>query len=162
MFLFAIGIISILGLLWSLWYVSHFSSDWPFRSFSVSLYAGTVWLDVSVDGDASYQAGTLDAIGDDFGMDLHGFEMRPNTERAYPSKTPWPTVEYSSRPWYRRLKVGIPLWLLAAICLAWPVTSFIVARRKRRRGFPVEPASAPPLPPGEGVTQLAEGGRSDG
>ena len=35
--------------------------------------------------------------------------------------------------------VFVPLWLLAAICLAWPTTSFIVARRRRRgRGFEVE------------------------
>ncbi len=34
--------------------------------------------------------------------------------------------------------VKIPLWLLAAVCLAWPITSFIVARRRRRgRGFEV-------------------------
>ena len=33
--------------------------------------------------------------------------------------------------------VELPLWLLAAICLAWPVTSFLV-RRRRGRGFEVE------------------------
>ena len=36
----------------------------------------------------------------------------------------------------------IPLWLLAAICLAWPVTSLLLARRRRKgRGFAVEPAA---------------------
>jgi hypothetical protein len=35
--------------------------------------------------------------------------------------------------------VKVPLWLLALICLAWPVTSFIIARRRHKRGFPVEP-----------------------
>ena len=34
--------------------------------------------------------------------------------------------------------VVIPLWLLAFLCLAWPVTSFLLARRRRGRGFPVE------------------------
>lgn len=38
--------------------------------------------------------------------------------------------------------VSIPLWLLALLCLAWPVTSFIRARRRRGRGFEVE-AKAP-------------------
>ena len=34
---------------------------------------------------------------------------------------------------------SIPLWLLAIICLAWPVTSFIIARwRRKGRGFEVE------------------------
>ena len=32
----------------------------------------------------------------------------------------------------------IPLWLLAAVCLAWPVTSLILHRRRQKRGFPVE------------------------
>ena len=33
----------------------------------------------------------------------------------------------------------VPLWLLAFLCLAWPVTSFVIARRRRRtRGFEVE------------------------
>ena len=41
------------------------------------------------------------------------------------------------------LDVRFPLWLLAAICLAWPVTSLLLARRRRKgRGFEVEVASA--------------------
>ena len=39
--------------------------------------------------------------------------------------------------------INIPLWLPALLCLAWPVTSFLLARRRRRRGFPVSL-----LPPG--------------
>ena len=36
----------------------------------------------------------------------------------------------------------IPLLPVAFACLAWPVTSFVVARRRRRRrGFPVEPVA---------------------
>ena len=45
-----------------------------------------------------------------------------------------PTVERDTPDMY----VSIPLWLPAAVCLAWPVTSFLLARRTRRRGFPVE------------------------
>ena len=38
--------------------------------------------------------------------------------------------------------VEVPLWLLAAICLVWPVTSLLLARRRRKgRGFEVEVAS---------------------
>ena len=33
--------------------------------------------------------------------------------------------------------LDIPLWLLAFLCLAWPVTSFIIHRRRHKRGFPV-------------------------
>src|SRR5688572_7239424 len=48
--------------------------------------------------------------------------------------------------------IRVPLWLLAFLCLAWPVTSFIVARRTRRsRGFEMgaKAAGSTPLPPGE-------------
>ena len=38
--------------------------------------------------------------------------------------------------------VSVPLWLLALLCLAWPVTSFIIHRRRHKRGFPVEPKGA--------------------
>ena len=41
----------------------------------------------------------------------------------------------------------VPLWLLAFLCLAWPVTSLLLARRRRKgRGFAVEPA-ADAVPP---------------
>ena len=33
--------------------------------------------------------------------------------------------------------VMLPHWLLVVLCLAWPVTSFIIARRRGKRGFPV-------------------------
>jgi hypothetical protein len=62
--------------------------------------------------------------------------------------------EHALWPWWRSNKVSIaeddlsiPLWLLATICLAWPVTALLLARRRRKgRGFAVEPASgaAPP------------------
>ncbi len=48
----------------------------------------------------------------------------------------FPSVWY--HPSIPLLNIRIPLWLLAALCLAWPVTSFIVGRRRRRRGFAVE------------------------
>ncbi len=38
--------------------------------------------------------------------------------------------------------VTFPLWLLAAVCLAWPITSFVLERRRRGGGFEVEPASS--------------------
>ena len=46
----------------------------------------------------------------------------------------WPVVQ----SWQDIHYVQIPLWLLAAICLAWPVTSYVVQRRRRGRGFAVE------------------------
>ena len=57
---------------------------------------------------------------------------------------------YNVLPVWNRAVLRIPLWLLAAACLAWPVTSFLVRRRRRGRGFEVEtkaagdPAADPP------------------
>ena len=51
-----------------------------------------------------------------------------------------PLFEFSY--FYRGLDdcfIWVPLWVPAAICLAWPVTSFIIHRRRHKRGFPVEP-----------------------
>lgn len=44
------------------------------------------------------------------------------------------------------IDVTVPLWLLAALCFAWPVTSFIIARRRHKRGFPIEPKSPDATP----------------
>lgn len=49
---------------------------------------------------------------------------------------------------YQQWSVEIPLWLLTAICLVWPVTSFIQARKRGVRGFEVEGVAAIPEPPG--------------
>ena len=46
-----------------------------------------------------------------------------------------------------------PLWLLAAVCLAWPVTSLLVRRRRRGRGFEVEAKD------GGAVSRLGGAGR---
>src|SRR5688500_6459776 len=51
--------------------------------------------------------------------------------------------EWWRPPWGGKLFVRIPLWLLAFLCLAWPVTSFLLARRRRGRGFPVEAVGTP-------------------
>src|SRR5688500_16378005 len=43
--------------------------------------------------------------------------------------------------------ISIPLWLLACLCLAWPVTSLLLARRRRKgRGFAVEAGGGGPAP----------------
>ena len=48
------------------------------------------------------------------------------------------------------LWVSFPLWYLPALCLAWPVTSFILARRRRKgRGFEVEAKPGAAVPPPE-------------
>src|SRR5690606_17996222 len=63
------------------------------------------------------------------------FEPRP--ESGGPPLVPywkrWPLPEGSSFTQFL-----IPLWLLSAVCLAWPGTSFLLAARHRgKRGFEV-------------------------
>ena len=80
-----------------------------------------------------------------------GFQLVYGPIGLAPEKSPtWsPLLPRITRPFvpeYNHTRFAIPLWLLAAICLAWPVTSFIIHRRRHKRGFPVEPADSTPLP----------------
>lgn len=51
---------------------------------------------------------------------------------------PWrPRAARFTAPRHSSVNVGIPLWQLALVCLAWPVTSFF-GRRRQGRGFTVE------------------------
>src|SRR5687768_587444 len=42
----------------------------------------------------------------------------------------WPEYERASSTSFLGLDLSIPLWLLALLCLAWPVTSLLLARRR--------------------------------
>lgn len=67
---------------------------------------------------------------DSYSGDLFAHRQRERALWPHAWKVPLSTT--------RVVHIIIPLWLLAAVCLAWPVTSFIVARRRRRgRGFEV-------------------------
>src|SRR5687768_14517198 len=54
-----------------------------------------------------------------------------------PSDNSWAKKGAWALPWIERVnqfgetEVSLPLWLLAFLCLAWPVTSFLLARRRR-------------------------------
>ena len=69
------------------------------------------------------------------------------SELTYEAPPPFEvTTERLGPQWITR-SLTLPLWLLAATCLVWPVTSFIYARRRRKEpGFAVKPAAnaAPP------------------
>ena len=70
------------------------------------------------------------------------YRVRPNTRTL--RKLFWPSVHQSQFPAgagvATQTDVQIPLWLLAIVCLVWPVTTFIITRR-HKRGFPVEATS---------------------
>jgi hypothetical protein len=65
----------------------------------------------------------------------------------------WPELSFALPVWsfhsnaagYWSYWVCAPMWMISLICLAWPVSSFIIARRRHKRGFPV----VAPLPMGE-------------
>src|SRR5688500_17121189 len=76
---------------------------------------------------------------------MYFYAELPTADRPRPGFTLYPLDEYSwvpGRPGIlhadfgplKLTQVTLPLWLLAAVCLAWPVTSFLV-RRRRGRGF---------------------------
>src|SRR5687768_15383636 len=65
----------------------------------------------------------------------------------------FPTYVGAEAPWFTHY-ASRPLWLLAAVCLAWPVTSYLVRRRRRGRGFEVEAAGVSAADPPD-----AAGGR---
>lgn len=71
------------------------------------------------------------------GMTRDALFPRIHRERSHP----FGVTDYTTRG---TVQVTIPLWLLAALCLAWPVTSILLRRRRRRRGFPVEAAAGEP------------------
>jgi hypothetical protein len=70
-------------------------------------------------------------------------EIGPYSEIVNVGTLPW---QLSLMPYKSSTRVStrveLPLWLLAAVCLAWPVTSLLVRRRRRGRGFEVEAKAA--------------------
>ena len=49
----------------------------------------------------------------------------------------WPHYEKMRLPGATYTLFNVPLWMVISLCLAWPVTSFIITRRRLKRGFPV-------------------------
>jgi hypothetical protein len=67
------------------------------------------------------------------------------TEVVRPSA--WPSWYFERMSHGSLSIIFIPLWLLAAVCLAWPVTSLLLARRRGKgRGFAVEAGGGGPAP----------------
>ena len=92
---------------------------WPLRRSLLVLENGSAWLHVRPN-ETSGPGVTLGRAG--------GLIM---------SDAIVPTVSEMTRPAGTTTFYSFPLWLLAAACLAWPVTSLVIARRRHKRGFPV-------------------------
>ena len=135
---FAIAVVLWFPASW--FYIAGYSSQWPLEGCYIRSTGGAAMLTVVtrwVDPPAGVVTGPY--------LSRSTFEPKSFSRHAA-----WPDFEVSHGVWCSETYLSIPLWLLALICLAWPVTSFILARRKPKRGFPVEPkaggeAVSPPL-----------------
>jgi hypothetical protein len=116
----------VLLLWWPLSYVArpYFDIGWPWPKTGVALVDGRLFAVANETPLSSprpwYNLGLLPDR-----------EVAPETSQLRPEWVNW------SDPQRLRVLASIPFWLLASLCLAWPVTSFVIARRRRRgRGFP--------------------------
>src|SRR5688572_8499479 len=140
--LLVLGTIIFLWLPISYYYIAAVeTSQWP---SGVSVYSteGVATAVVSLDSSAQsldFNAGVqgiswehgANSLWPSFGYDP---EYTVDTGDAVPSFLTVPA----------NVHVSSPLWLLAVVCLAWPVTSLLV-RRRRGRGFAVEAKAARPV-----------------
>jgi hypothetical protein len=75
----------------------------------------------------------------------------------------WLSSTQLALPAQPRSIIYIPLWLLAAVCLAWPSMSFALARRRLGgRGFAVEAARSTPAAAGDAQVAAATGADGEG
>ena len=125
-------VVGVVLLLW--WSVSYLfavkvSSPWSFYKTVVELSEGLLVVAAPARGDSQ----ALVAIA------RVSYSLSPSGAALYPT---WGTNQYLSNAGVASVTwIAVPLWLLAFLCLAWPVTSFILARRRRKgRGFEVQTA----------------------
>jgi hypothetical protein len=77
----------------------------------------------------------------------------------------WFRTTTINAPTFKGTYWDCPLWIPLVLLLAWPVTSLLLTRRRRKgRGFAVEAnaAGSTPLPPGEVAAQVAAATGADG
>ena|SRR5687768_9811210 len=128
-----------------LWWGSALST-WPFKRTYIHWKDGCIQLSFLTRSDRNIPL-------DDAGFNL---EAGPVQYGLRPRHHWWPEFSRFVDPGWVSTSLLVPLWLLAFLCLAWPVTSFIVARRKRRRGFPVEPTHAEEMAKTQGAKERAK------
>jgi hypothetical protein len=71
-----------------------------------------------------------------FAWGLSAFVSTPDGAASFPTMA---STSHSHKGTWREWEVTVPLWLVAVVCLAWPLMPNIPTRRGIRRGFPVEP-----------------------
>src|SRR5688572_5979491 len=123
-----------LGLLMLLWlpvswvYSVWLISPWPGDHARFVFGDGVLWINIVTQAPEP-------SLNNPMQLAVHRITERGSLDDALlPSfqHIEWPEFSVATR------NAVIPLWLLAAVCLAWPVTSLLVRRRRRGRGFEVE------------------------
>ena len=128
-FSFVIGVLLTIVLVGSIFYGVQVLSTRPDARVFIWLDDGAIGVNVERPGwnnDGEFVAHGLNSA--DWHWERARTALCPSFERGPVVIPPGTLVE-----------AWIPLWLPALLFLAWPVTSFIVARRRRKaRGFEVE------------------------
>jgi hypothetical protein len=126
--------LALLVLVWlvvSFYYVVSVMLPAPGSYTSINAFDGSVLITTREAG-ASTQVDTLS--GGVYRLPPHG----PTLSWAL-----MPTVRWMKAPDGGRMiqdtQIRLPLWLLAALLLVWPITSYLI-RRRSKRGFPLAPA----------------------
>jgi predicted acyltransferase len=128
--LFVVGLVAGLLLILSLFVSVRAWSHWP-GDQTVILGGGGV-IHVAIFWDATGVPLYPERIEITYGVDILS---------AFLMFLYFPSYDEIPDPTAVAVSITIPLWLLAFLCLAWPVTSFVIARRRRgTRGFEVEPS----------------------
>lgn len=115
-------------------YRLHVVSSWPFAQTYLIIGDSVIYLNISREMPWQVQRGVS--------VRFEPIAARMFDHWWFPSYDAERDVEWTNDEFF------IPIWLASAMCLAWPVTSLIVAQRKHRlRGFEVKSAeSVKPLP----------------
>jgi hypothetical protein len=140
LFAVAAGVV-VIWLPFSFWWLAHLQVVGAGQGLSVSSSSGLLSVQfVEVLTGSSINLRTDPSISIGGREDAFDTGIAPLPERSSMSWHPalWPAFSRGPFGPVVMTSLRIPLWLLAAVCLAWPVTSFIVARWRRGRGFEVE------------------------
>ena len=134
--LLVMGALILLWIPFSYYFSARYDHSWRSTGFSMISFRGCLHVALLHDGG---DPNTLAYVRDTSGWPA--FELkRLDKFRFFAREALWPVWRRQDLDATHDLTFfWIPLWLLAFLCLAWPVTSFVIARRRRRgRGFEVE------------------------
>jgi hypothetical protein len=124
--LFVVGTIIVVCTPPSFFAGAHAQFPWPAEAGLVAVSSGV----------AQFSVMTYSHLEQDFEADM--YRTGGDLDWSIVADAAFPRISRGDHDTFSYVSVSVPLWLLATICLAWPVTSLLVRRRRRGRGFEVE------------------------